>query len=67
VDTDGDGINDKDDRRQSSVIYVDLSRHKVKPYNMIVNKDDCFIDVNFQKFPYCTLESKGEYTRQSEK
>ncbi|MDD3172672.1 MAG: peptidoglycan-binding domain-containing protein [Herbinix sp.] len=67
MDTDGDGYKDNVDHWDNPSIYIDFSKHKLKPYNMIMNKDTCFIDTHFNKYPFCTVNSKGEYVVQTEK
>lgn len=66
-DSDKDGYNDNRDYRDNPAIYVDISKHSTKPYNMIMNGDNCFVDIHFNKFPYCTQDTKGEYVLQAEK
>ena len=66
-DTDADGIPDNRDPVTNARFNIDLDRHQYKPYNMITRRDNCFVDVKFNKYPYCTLNAKGDYVVQVEK
>jgi uncharacterized repeat protein (TIGR02543 family) len=67
ADTDKDGYKDNQDFRDNTLVYIDFNKHYSKPYNMIMNGDNCFVDIHFNKFPYCTKDTKGEYVVQAER
>ena len=67
IDTDRDGRNDNLDYRDNTPVFIDFSKHSSKPYNMIMNGDNCFVDIHFNKYPYCTMNTKGEYVAQAER
>ena len=43
-----------------------MGKHAGKPANMIWNGDNCFVDMYFNKYPYCTKDTKGEYVYEAE-
>ncbi len=66
-DTDKDGVKDNRDNWDNTKLYVYLKNHAYKPYNMMSRGDNYFVDVNFNKYPYCVIDTKGEYVVQAEK
>ena len=66
-DTDNDGVKDNRDTWVNERFYIYYDRHEYKPYNMKSRGDNYFVDVNFNKYPYCVINTKGEYVVQAEK
>ena len=66
-DTDNDGVKDNLDTWVNERLYVYYERHEYKPYNMKSRGDNYFVDINFNKYPYCVIDTKGEYVVQAEK